>query len=131
MSVDAVRALCLSLPGSTEDIKWEDNLVFSVGGRMFAMVDLEPPYRLSFKCSPDDYAELVERDGIGPAPYLARAQWVSVESVDDVLETQEMATYLRRAHEAIVARLPKRQREALSSAPSSPSRARVARTRRR
>jgi hypothetical protein len=37
MNVDAVGTLCLSLPGVTEGIRWDDDRVSSVGGQMFAV----------------------------------------------------------------------------------------------
>jgi predicted DNA-binding protein (MmcQ/YjbR family) len=80
MTVDWVRRLCVALPHATEEVLWEDNLVFKVGGKMFAVAALEPGAAwLSFKCSADDFAELAERNGIIPAPYLARANWVALE----------------------------------------------------
>jgi len=35
---------------------------------------------LSFKASPETFADLTERPNIIPAPYLARAQWVALET---------------------------------------------------
>ena len=59
MDIDWIRDLCLSLPGATEQILWGNDLVFKVGGKMFAAAALEPgPVCLSFKCSDEDFAEL-------------------------------------------------------------------------
>jgi predicted DNA-binding protein (MmcQ/YjbR family) len=72
MNVDWLRELCLSFPGATEQIQWGCDLLFKVGGKMFAITPLEPaPVCLSFKASPEKFAELTERPGIIPAPYLA------------------------------------------------------------
>jgi predicted DNA-binding protein (MmcQ/YjbR family) len=76
MTLDTVRTICRAMPGATEDLKWGADLAFSVGGKMFCVVNTEPPHQMSFKCTPDDFAELIERDGLIPAPYLARAMWV-------------------------------------------------------
>ena len=113
MSIDSVRAICRALPGVTEDIKWDDDLVFSVGGKMFVVVMLEPPHRISFKCDPETFAELVERDGIIPAPYLARAMWVSVESLDEGMDGRELARRIGASYELVKARLTKRVLAAL------------------
>ena len=86
MALDAVRAFCRALPGATEDVKWGNDLVFSVGGKMFAVVCLEPPHQISFKCAPEAFAELIEREGIIPAPYLARAMWVQEQALGEALE---------------------------------------------
>lgn len=76
MTVETVRQTCMSFPRVTEDVKWGNDLVFSVGQKMFVALDIEPPHSIAFKCSPEVFHELVERDGIIPAPYLARAMWV-------------------------------------------------------
>src|SRR5262245_54640093 len=124
MSIDTVRAFCLSLPAVTEDIKWGSDLVFSVGGKMFAAVNTERPHTLSFKCTPETFAELTERDGIIPAPYLARAMWVQEQTVGDVLERREMEDLLKTSYELVVSALPKSKRPGapVKRATRSPSR---------
>ena len=110
MSVDAVRRICRSFPEVTEDVKWGNDLVFSVGGKMFAVVDLEPPYSVAFKCSAESFGELIERPGITPAPYLARAMWVQETEFGEVLDLRELGKLLRGAYDAVVAGLPKSRR---------------------
>jgi predicted DNA-binding protein (MmcQ/YjbR family) len=108
MDIDWVREYCLSLPHTTEKVQWEDDLVFKVGGKMFAVVALEPGGDwLSFKCSSEEFAELVERPGVVPAPYLARAEWVSLET-EDALPRGEIKRLLLQAHDLIFAKLPKK-----------------------
>jgi predicted DNA-binding protein (MmcQ/YjbR family) len=115
MNVDWLRELCLSFPGVTEQIQWGNDLLFKVGGKMFAAAPLEPaPVCLSFKASPESFAELTERPHIIPAPYLARAQWVALEFTDAV-PRNELAGLLRESYDLVVARLPKKIRESLSS----------------
>jgi predicted DNA-binding protein (MmcQ/YjbR family) len=118
MDVEWIRALCLSLPGATEQILWGHDLVFKVGGKMFAAAPLEPaPVCLSFKCSDEDFIELTERPGIIPAPYAARAHWVALET-DSALRRSEIEHLLRQAHALIVAKLPKKlQAQILNSKP--------------
>jgi predicted DNA-binding protein (MmcQ/YjbR family) len=115
MNVDWLRGLCLSFPGATEQIQWGSDLLFKVGGKMFAVAPLEPaPVCLSFKASPEDFAELTERPNIIPAPYLARAQWVALET-KDALPEDELARLLRDSYEMVFAKLPRKTREAVSS----------------
>jgi predicted DNA-binding protein (MmcQ/YjbR family) len=114
MNVDWLRELCLSFPGATEQIQWGYDLVFKVGGKMFAVTPLEPaPVYLSFKASPENFAELTERPHIIPAPYLARAQWVALETRDAV-PREELAGLLRESYELVAAKLPKKLRGSLS-----------------
>jgi predicted DNA-binding protein (MmcQ/YjbR family) len=114
MDAEFLRRICLPLPGTTEGVQWEIDLVFKVGGKMYAVTPLEPASTcLSFKCSAEDFAELTERPGIRPAPYLARAQWVALED-DAALTTAELRTYLRRAYEEVRRKLPKKVQAALA-----------------
>jgi len=116
MNVDWLREVCLAFPGATEQIQWGSDLLFKVGGKMFAVTPLEPaPVCLSFKASPETFAELTERPNIVPAPYLARAQWVALET-RDALPAQELARLLRESYEMVFAKLPRKTREAISGA---------------
>ncbi|HUK46542.1 MAG TPA: MmcQ/YjbR family DNA-binding protein [Terriglobales bacterium] len=93
MNLDSIRALCLSLPNATENLQWGEELCFKVGGKIFAMVGLaSTPQSLIFKCDPERFAELTEREGISPAPYVGRYKWVMLESLDVVpgLELEEL-----------------------------------------
>jgi predicted DNA-binding protein (MmcQ/YjbR family) len=115
MNVDWLRELCLSFPGATEQIQWGSDLLFKVGGKMFVVAPLEPaPVCLSFKASPGNFRELTERPDIIPAPYLARAQWVALETREAV-PREELAGLLRESYELVAAKLPKKTRESLSS----------------
>lgn len=111
MDVERVRQVCLSFPSVTEQIQWENVLLFKVAGKMFALAALEPgKVLLAFKASPESFAELTERPGIIPAPYLARAQWVGLET-QDALPFDELAGLLRISYDLIFAKLPKKKQE--------------------
>ena len=116
MNIDWIRDLCLSFPQTTEQIQWGDDLVFKVAGKIHAITVLKPAkIWLSFKASPEKFAELIERPGIIPAPYLARAKWVALET-KDALSTDELALLLRESYDMVVAKLPRKTREALATA---------------
>jgi predicted DNA-binding protein (MmcQ/YjbR family) len=111
MNIDQLRKLCLSFPGSTEQMQWGDNLLFKVGGRMFAITSLEPAkVWISLKASPENFAELTERPGVIPAPYLARASWISLESAD-ALPDPEISQLVRKSYELVLAKLPQKARQ--------------------
>jgi predicted DNA-binding protein (MmcQ/YjbR family) len=115
MNVDWLRDLCLSFPGVTEQIQWGSDLLFKVGGKMFALTPLEPaPVCLSFKTSPENFAELTERPNIIPAPYLARARWVALQT-RDAIPTTELAQLLRESYNLVCAKLPKKIRGSLAA----------------
>jgi len=114
--IDWLRDLCLSFPHATEQVTWGD-LTFRINGKIFAVTVLEPAkVWLSFKCSAENFAELTERAGIIPAPYLARAQWVALET-RDALSRGELATLLRESYDFVLAKLPRKTRETLLQQP--------------
>jgi predicted DNA-binding protein (MmcQ/YjbR family) len=124
VNTDWLREICLAFPGTTEQIQWGNDLLFKVAGKMFAATPLEPaPVFLSFKASPENFAELTERPNIIPAPYLARSQWVALET-KDALSSSELATLLRESYDLVVPKLPKKIQESLDSE-RGPSKLRV------
>jgi predicted DNA-binding protein (MmcQ/YjbR family) len=95
-------------------VQWGDALVFKVAGKMFAVASLEPgSHWLSFKCNPDDFAELIERPGIIPAPYLARAKWIALEH-EDSMGVPELKLRIRHSYDLVCAKLPKKVQAELS-----------------
>jgi len=115
VKIDQLRKICLSFAGATEQIQWEDDLLFKVGGKMFALTPLKPArVWLTLKADPEEFGELTERPGIIPAPYLARAKWIAIESQERLPQT-EVAALLRKSYDLVVEKLPQGVRESLSS----------------
>ena len=118
MNIDQLRKLCLAFPAATEQLQWGDALLFKVAGKMFAVTNLEPArVWLSLKVTPENFVELTERPGIIPAPYLARARWIALES-RDALAPAELAPLLRASYDLVVAKLPRKTRDSLLRATS-------------
>ena len=124
MDVDAIRKYCLSLPHATEGMQWGDNLLFRIGEKIFTIVALDQtPPQLSFKCTPEEFAELVEREGIIPAPYMARNHWVLLET-PDALPRAELKRLIKDSYDMVAAKLPKKVRVelGLTSSPAASKR---------
>jgi predicted DNA-binding protein (MmcQ/YjbR family) len=119
MNIDWLRERCLSLPHATETVQWGDDLVFKIGGKMFAVVPLEPsaPTHLAFKCTPEKFAELTEIPGIIPAPYMARAMWVAFEDLN-ALRADEIRALIRESYDLVFAKLTKKAQKELTAAGS-------------
>ena len=114
MDIDELRRHCLGFPHATENVQWGADLVFKVDGKMFAVAPLEvAPVRLSFKCTAENFAELCERPNIIPAPYMARAKWVALESFIAIPDA-ELRELLAESYRLVWERLPKKRREELS-----------------
>ncbi|HXZ18366.1 MAG TPA: MmcQ/YjbR family DNA-binding protein [Candidatus Acidoferrales bacterium] len=119
MNIEAIRQHCLSLPHATEQIQWGADLVFKVGGKIFASVVLDDRQlgRLSFKSTPEGFAELIEREGIEPAAYVARYHWVTVVPPHS-LRDEEIRSLIHAAYDLVLAGLPKKLHQELTSAPA-------------
>ena len=103
MTKQQVADFCLQLPGAREDYKWGGVRVFSVAGnKMFALLS----EGLAFKVAPELFLGMVDRPGIRPAPYLARAHWVSMNEPFP-LGDAELRELLTCAHQLVVRRLPR------------------------
>ena len=114
-----LETLCGHWPGVTRDIKWGADLVFSVGGKMFAVTpsDGSEGGRLSFKVADDRFLELTDQPGIIPAPYLARARWFSVTEPQR-FATTELEAFILDAYTLIRAKLTKKLQAELGPLPT-------------
>jgi predicted DNA-binding protein (MmcQ/YjbR family) len=119
MHAEELRKHCLSFPGATEHQIWGNDLTFKVGNKMFAHTVLEvAPVWLSFKTSDEKFAELIERQDVIPAPYLARAKWVALET-RAAIPAGELRELLREAYDLVVAKLPKAMQASLTPKPKA------------
>jgi predicted DNA-binding protein (MmcQ/YjbR family) len=109
MDAQQLEAFCGTWPGVASSVKWEDDLVFTVSGKMFAVTGLRGPHRnrLSFKVDADRFLELTDQPGMIPAPYMARAFWVSITE-QERFERNEIEAFLRRSYELVRAGLSKK-----------------------
>lgn len=116
MDSESVREYCLSFPHATENVQWGADLVFKIAGKMFAVIGLDEAsdHCLSFKCTPEKFAELTERKGIVPAPYVARYHWVALETFN-ALKDKELKSLLRESYEMVFAKLPAKAKKQLGS----------------
>jgi predicted DNA-binding protein (MmcQ/YjbR family) len=120
VQLEWLRRYALQFLYVTEQVQWEHDLLLKVGGKMFLAMPLEPaPVVCSFKCSPESFAELTERLGVIPAPYLARASWVSLEFADAV-PAIELKALVKRSYELVWEKLPQKTRREIERGASAP-----------
>lgn len=110
MDAEWIRTYCLSLNGTTEIYQWE-SLVFKVAGKMFALVKLQEG-RISLKCTPEEFAELVENENFIQAPYAAKTHWVCIQDVEAVTR-RELKDLVKRSYDLVIAKLPKKTQASL------------------
>ena len=108
MDIESTHTHCLSFPHVTEEVLWENDLVFKIGGKMYAVTPLDPAgLCLSFKVPEEDFAELCERDGVIPAPYSARYFWVALER-EDAIPVAEVKRLIRQSYDLVRSKLSKK-----------------------
>jgi len=123
VNLEAIRRYCKSLPHVEEDVKWGHDLCFLVGKKMFCVLNLEPQRGdkslVAFKATPEEFEQLVEREGVIPAPYMARNKWVSLEEYA-TLPWGELQERVATSYELVKATLPKKLQAALAPSLRSP-----------
>jgi predicted DNA-binding protein (MmcQ/YjbR family) len=117
MNLDSIRSYCLSLPRATEDVQWGNDLLFRISGKIFAAMSLEPPHSLSFKCTSEKFDELIEFEGIIPAPYMARNKWVMLEHLD-ALKDSEIKGLIKDSYGMIFSKLSRKAQAELGASDS-------------
>jgi predicted DNA-binding protein (MmcQ/YjbR family) len=109
LDVDWIRELCLSFPEATEDMPWGDDLCFKVRGRIFTGVVLSDGRfpRLTLKCAPETFHELIEIEGIAPAPYVGRYKWIQI-SKSNLLPADEIESLIRQSYDLVATKAPRK-----------------------
>lgn len=115
MNIEDIRRHCLALPCVTEDMPFDDSyLCFRVGGKIFCGIPLEKSGLIQLKCDPAEFDEL-----LATHPYLSQAwhwhkrHWIQLSLHDDP-PRDEVLALIRRAHEIVVAKLPKKTRKEMN-----------------
>ena len=125
MNVEEIREYCIAFPGATENLQWGDDLCFKITGKIFVTLALTAvPQKVCFKCTPETFVELIEREDIRPAPYVGRYKWVILDRLD-ALSNRELKELIRGSYEMVAAKagkaplLAKNARNRTSTAKSS------------
>jgi len=113
MTIEDIQAICKKLPHTTEEIKWETHLCYCIGGKIFIITNPDgSPVTASFKVGDEDFATLSEREGLKPAPYLARYKWIYIDDISRFTK-KEWQEYLTSAYELVAAKLPAKTKKQL------------------
>ena len=109
MDIESFREYCLSLPGTTEGMKWE-HLCFMIEEKIFVIIDIDHGNSFSTKCTLEEFDELTARDGIQQAFHMAKKQWVQVADLE-VLNDTELKKRVETSRALVLAKLPKKVQE--------------------
>ena len=109
VSLTPLMDFCRKLPHVTEDVKWGNDLVFSIGGKMFCVFDNAGGTKFSFKATPAMFSILTKKEGIIPAPYVARYHWVMLEG-PKALPRPQIEELIRESYHLVSLALPAKVR---------------------
>ncbi|RZK43007.1 MAG: MmcQ/YjbR family DNA-binding protein [Pedobacter sp.] len=109
MDIESFRDYCISLPGTTEGMKW-DHLCFMIEEKIFVIIAIDHGNSFSTKCSPEEFDELVARDGIQQAYHMAKRQWVQIANLE-VLSEADLKKRIMTSRALVLAKLPKKVQE--------------------
>jgi predicted DNA-binding protein (MmcQ/YjbR family) len=114
MTLEAYFRFCLSLPYTTEAFPFDQNtLVFKVGGKIFALLDVENFEAINLKCDPEEAIELRESfAGITGGFHMNKKHWNTVKlhvDVDDKL----LLELTRKSHQLVYKGLSKKTKNEL------------------
>ena len=111
MTIEEIQLICRKLKGTTEDIKWEDHLCFSIGDKIYLITSPDAlPISASFKTSAEDFDILCEQTGFRPAPYLARYKWVKLDNIN-LLSITDWEKYIQNSYDLVYSKLPARMKK--------------------
>ena len=106
MNTEDIQAICEKMSHVTTDIKWGNDLVFFIGGKMFCVVGLgQSPTTASFKVTDEEFDEICNRPGFKPAPYVAKYKWVFIDDINK-MRTADWKRYLSQSYELVKDKLP-------------------------
>lgn len=116
MTLNDILSFCTQLHGSEETFPFDQNtLVFKVGGKMYALIDIHEPNSINLKCDPDLAVDLRERhEEITPGFHMNKKHWNTVSLVGSLGEKhiQEMIV---NSYDLVVKSLTKKQRDELAA----------------
>jgi predicted DNA-binding protein (MmcQ/YjbR family) len=121
MTLETLRDYCLGKPGTTESFPFgETTLVFKVGGKMFALMDIESrPLQVALKCDPERAIALrEEHEAVQPGFHLNKTHWNTV-TLDGTVKWQDLSDWIDHSYQLVLASLPKRVRAEIENVVSS------------
>lgn len=106
-----VHATCAALPGAIMTFPFgEQTAVYKVGGKIFALTDVDGATSINLKAEPQDVTGLVETHGaIDRGYHMNKKHWMTVQ-LDGTLPDGLVEELIEDSYELIVDKLPARDR---------------------
>ena len=112
MDIEQVRNFCLTLPHAKEDFPFDDTtLVFRIGGKIFAMMDLEDASKLTLKSDPNQALTLRDKySEISGAWHMNKKYWNQLNLYGQLSDTL-VKQLIRHSYSEVVKKFPKRRQQ--------------------
>lgn len=114
MTLEEFRTHCAAFPGFSEDLPFgPEVLAFRVGGRIFALMDVDAFESVNLKCDPERAVDLREQHaGITPGYHMNKRHWNTVRT-DGSVPHRLLLELARHSYELVRASLPRKVRDTL------------------
>lgn len=111
MDVEELRIFCLSLPFTSEDMPFdEDVLAFRVHGKIFALTSISKNDSVNLKCDPEKAIQLREEfNAVQPGYHMNKKHWNTVFFNLDLTDS-EIKALVQHSYDLIYNSLPKKLR---------------------
>lgn len=110
MDIEKLRDFCLSLEGTTEDLKWGDNLCFMIEEKIFVLCNLSEPLHVCVKVNVDDFDSITSRNGVQQAFHMAKRHWVSIDGFE-AISPKLMQEMILNSRALVLNKLPKKLKD--------------------
>jgi predicted DNA-binding protein (MmcQ/YjbR family) len=116
MDIEEFRNYCLSKSLVTESLPFDaKTLVFKVGGKMFALTDIDAFTSINLKCDPDKSIELRElHSNVKPGYHMNKTHWNTV-TINHQLSDAFVLELADHSYDLVFASLPKAIKEVNNS----------------
>ncbi len=114
MNIEKFRDICLKMTGVTEGFPFDSStLTFKVGGKMFALTNVDKFEFVNLKCNPERSIELRETfNGVKPGWHMNKRLWNSV-FIDSDISQDFLLELIVHSYDEVVKTLTKKLRDAL------------------
>jgi predicted DNA-binding protein (MmcQ/YjbR family) len=114
MNVETLRDYCLLKVGVEEAFPFDHStLVFKIGGKMFALLNIDRFTGINLKCDPEKAVELRESfSSVIPGYHMNKKHWNTVQMDGDV-PSALVLELIDHSYELVLSSLPKKIRDGL------------------
>ena len=93
-----IEQICISLQGTTQDLKYGSDYCFLVNEKLICIKTLEAPHQISFKAKSGEVSKLTSRGGVVKDKQY---NWVKVKDIN-ALSKREWEYYIRQSYELVM-----------------------------